>query len=253
MPASRCRCSRSGACSSCACRAANRTRARRCWPSIAAQPPPDAHLPDHHRQARPQSERCPLGAGHREARRMGADLAGRSRRAALLAARARRGAHLEIDPAASQLIVDRVEGNLLAAKQELEILALLANGAPIDAALVMRIGRRQRPLRRLPVGRGGRGRRRGARAAGSRSGCKSEGVEPTLILWALVRELRGLWQARERDRPAPRRAARLEPGGESLAARARAPEETAPRALLLQASQTDRVIKGSCRAIRGPR
>ena len=31
-------------------------------------------------------------------------------------------------------------------------------------------------------------------------GLKSEGVEPTLILWALVRELRGMWQARERDR-----------------------------------------------------
>ncbi len=31
-------------------------------------------------------------------------------------------------------------------------------------------------------------------------GLKSEGVEPTLILWALVRELRGLWQARERGR-----------------------------------------------------
>ena len=56
-------------------------------------------------------------------------------------------------------------------------------------------------------------------------GLKSEGVEPTLILWALVRELRGLWQARERDRlrstargsgwnlaatPSPRALARLE-------------------------------------------
>src|SRR5260370_25136244 len=76
-------------------------------------------------------------------------------------------------------------------------------------------------------------------------GLKSEGVEPTLILWALVRELRGLWQARERDRlrsnargtawdlaatPSPRALSRLKalPLGR----------------LLLHASPTDRVIKG---------
>ena len=59
-----------------------------------------------------------------------------------------------------------------------------------------------------------------ARALRVLLGLKSEGVEPTLILWALVRELRGLWQAREREpsafarvaaaagtwRPRPRRA-----------------------------------------------
>ena len=76
-------------------------------------------------------------------------------------------------------------------------------------------------------------------------GLKSEGIEPTLILWALVRELRGLWQARERDRlrstdrgsgwhlaatPSPRALARL---------------KTLPLPRLLrQAGHTDRVIKG---------
>src|ERR1700723_689037 len=45
--------------------------------------------------------------------------------------------HLEIDAEASQLIVDRVEGNLLAAQQELEKLGLLANGEPIGAPLVL--------------------------------------------------------------------------------------------------------------------
>ncbi len=43
-----------------------------------------------------------------------------------------RSLKVELQPAAAQLIVDRVEGNLLAAKQELEKLALLANGAPIE-------------------------------------------------------------------------------------------------------------------------
>ena len=74
-------------------------------------------------------------------------------------------------------------------------------------------------------------------------------MEPTLILWALVRELRGMWQARERDRlrGAPGAAARG--SGWNLAAtpsaRALARLRKLPLApLLLQASYTDRVIKG---------
>jgi DNA polymerase-3 subunit delta len=85
----------------------------------------------------------------------------------------------------------------------------------------------------------------GARALRVLMGLRSEGVEPTLILWALVRELRGMWQARDRERlrsnargsawnlaatPSPRALGRLK----------RLP--LAP--LLLQASYTDRVIKG---------
>jgi DNA polymerase-3 subunit delta len=70
-------------------------------------------------------------------------------------------------------------------------------------------------------------------------------VEPTLILWALVRELRGLWQARERDRlgfqsagggwnqaskPTPRALKRI---GKMPLAR-----------LIRRAGRTDRTIKG---------
>src|ERR1700732_1784455 len=39
--------------------------------------------------------------------------------------------HIEIDAEASQLIIDRVEGNLLAAQQELEKLSLLSGGRSI--------------------------------------------------------------------------------------------------------------------------
>ncbi len=71
------------------------------------------------------------------------------------------------------------------------------------------------------------------------SGLKSEGVEPTLILWALVRELRGLWQARERDRLGSRSAgSRLESGGEAFAARSRANRQDAAGAAA-PASQSD--------------
>ena len=159
--------------------------------------------------------------------------------------RRRAGAlRVEMDPDAAQLIVDRVEGNLLAAKQELDKLALLANGGPISSALVLRsVGDSARyDVFQLGEAAAGGDAERALRIM---LGLKSEGVEPTLILWALVRELRGLWQARERNRlrsnargggwnqaatPTPRALARL--GKLPL-----------PQ-LLRQAHQADRVIKG---------
>src|SRR6266403_1577774 len=104
-----------------------------------------------------------------------------------------------VEPAAAQLIVDRVEGNLLAAKQELEKLSLLAGAEPISADLVLRsVGDSARyDVFQLAEAAAGGEAERALRVL---FGLKSEGVEPTLILWALVRELRGLWQARERDR-----------------------------------------------------
>jgi DNA polymerase III subunit delta len=155
--------------------------------------------------------------------------------------------HVEMEPAAAELIVDRVEGNLLAAKQELEKLALLAGGAPISTQLVMRsVGDSARyDVFQLAEAAASGEAQRALRVL---MGLKSEGVEPTLILWALVRELRGLWQARERDRLGSRsggagwnQAARSSP-------RALARTGKMPLARLLrQASQTDRIIKGIAR------
>jgi DNA polymerase III subunit delta len=151
---------------------------------------------------------------------------------------------VEIEPAAAQLIVDRVEGNLLAAQQELEKLSLLANGKPIGADLVLRsVGDSARyDVFQLAE----------AAAAGDAPramhvllGLKSEGVEPTLILWALVREVRGLWQARERGRlhSAARGSAWNLVATPSARALSRMPKMPLA-ALLVQASHTDRVIKG---------
>jgi DNA polymerase-3 subunit delta len=152
--------------------------------------------------------------------------------------------HVDIDPEASQLIVDRVEGNLLAAQQELEKLKLLANGAAINVELVLKsVGDSARydVFQLAEAAAAGDA----ARALRVLLGLKSEGVEPTLILWALLRELRGLWQARERLRL--RSTARG--SGWNLAAN---PSERAvsrlkklPLApLMIQAGHTDRVIKG---------
>jgi DNA polymerase III subunit delta len=151
---------------------------------------------------------------------------------------------VEMEPAAAHLIVDRVEGNLLAAQQELEKLRLLANGQPISSELVLgSVGDSSRydVFQLAEAAAAGDA----ARALRVLLGLKSEGVEPTLILWALVRELRGLWQARERGRlrsavrgsgwhlaatPSPRALSRLN----------RLPLSP----LLMQASHTDRVLKG---------
>jgi DNA polymerase-3 subunit delta len=151
---------------------------------------------------------------------------------------------IDISAEASSLIVDRVEGNLLAAQQELEKLKLLANGGLIDVDLVLRsVG----DSARYDVFQVAEAAAAGdaARALRVLLGLKSEGVEPTLILWALLRELRGMWQARERDRL--RSAARG--SGWNLAAtpsaRALSRLKKLPLApLLMQASHTDRVIKG---------
>ena len=152
--------------------------------------------------------------------------------------------HIEIDPEASQLIVERVEGNLLAAQQELEKLGLLANGEPIGAELVRRSVGDSARYDVFQLGEAAAGGD-AARALRILLGLKSEGVEPTLVLWALVRELRGMWQARDRERL--RSAARgsawnlaATPSARALSRLRKLP--LAP--LLLQASRTDRVIKG---------
>jgi DNA polymerase-3 subunit delta len=145
------------------------------------------------------------------------------------------------EPAAR--VIERVEGNLLAAKQELEILALLAQGGVIDEALVMRTvgdSARYDVFQLAEAAAAGDA----VRALRVLAGLRGEGAEPTLILWALVRELRGLWQARERDRVGSNGG-----GGWSQAAK---PSPRALRragkmplaALLQQAARVDRTIKG---------
>jgi DNA polymerase-3 subunit delta len=151
--------------------------------------------------------------------------------------------NVEVEPEAAQLIAERVEGNLLAAKQELEKLALLADGGRIGPELVLRsVGDNARyDVFQLGTAAAAGDAERALRIL---LGLKSEGVDPTLILWALVRELRGLWQARERGRL--RSTARsgwnqaATPSPEALARILKLPLAR----LLRQAHHADRVIKG---------
>ena len=162
----------------------------------------------------------------------------------------RRG--VRIEPAAAELLADRVEGNLLAAQQEVERVALLMPGATLDAGQVAELvadsarydvfelsaaafsGQPERALRVL-------------------AGLRAEGREPPLVLWALLNDLRGLSRVaqrleRERSLDAIFRS-------EQIWSNRQKPLQAAlPRlsrsdihALLLEAAAVDRMAKGSLR------
>lgn len=153
-------------------------------------------------------------------------------------------------PGAAELIADRVEGNLLAADQEIRKLALLLGEGNVseeqvaravtdsarfdvfglvDAADAGDLGRSHRIL----------------------AGLRGEGVEPVLVLWALARELRALagvsWQLGQGGIEGDAmRSAGIWPRRQPLARRvlARHPLPDLHR-LLRRTADVDRVIKGS--------
>jgi DNA polymerase-3 subunit delta len=158
---------------------------------------------------------------------------------------------LRLEPAAARLIVDRVEGNLLAAKQELEILALLADGGAISESLVLRtVGNSARydVFQLAEAAAAGDA----VRALRILAGLRGEGAEPTLILWALVRELRGLWQARSRSAASGAAASGAAAYAQGSWNQAAKPSPRAQRrmaqmplaALFQEAARADRTIKG---------
>lgn len=74
---------------------------------------------------------------------------------------------------------------------------------------------------------------------------KGEGVEPTLILWALIRELRGLWQSRERIRLHSGAGGAGWNQAATPSAQAQARSAHMPLARLMrQAQHVDRIVKG---------
>jgi len=133
---------------------------------------------------------------------------------------------LELDDDAVRFIVERTEGNLLAAQQELEKLRLIAppkageKTQRVDLAMVQAsIGDSARfDVFQLGEAALGGDVPRSLRILG---GLRSEGVEPVLVLWSIAREIRNVWgttqqgAARGWQKPsaalenAKRRAARL--------------------------------------------
>lgn len=160
----------------------------------------------------------------------------------------RRG--VSIEPAAAALLADRVEGNLLAAQQEVERIALLmpdarlgldavaglvADSARYDVFELAAAAFAGQPVRALRI----------------LSGLRAEGREPPLILWALVNDLRALSRValragRERSLDDAFRAEQVWSNrqGPLKAALARL-DRPQIDALLLGAARADRMAKGT--------
>jgi len=111
--------------------------------------------------------------------------------------RERLGRHkLQADAAAASLLAERVEGNLLAAHQEIEKLALLLPPGPVTAETVVDAVADSARFDVLQLGEAAM-RGQTARALRILEGLRGEDVEPTLVLWAVNKDLQ--WIARARN------------------------------------------------------
>jgi DNA polymerase III subunit delta len=145
---------------------------------------------------------------------------------------------LQLADEALELLAARTEGNLLAAQQELNKLALLGTGA-IDAASV---GSGVADSARFDVFQLGDAvlAGDGARAQRMLSGLRAEGTEPTLVLWALAKAWRDLWGAHSGGGRPP---SWQRPSAALSQALRRAPRLSFT-ALAQRATRADRMIKG---------
>ncbi|MDP6436145.1 MAG: DNA polymerase III subunit delta [Gammaproteobacteria bacterium] len=161
-----------------------------------------------------------------------------------------RDAGLECDNEALELLAQRVEGNLLAAQQEINKLVLLAEGQRVTAEVVQRSvadGSRYDVFQLADAAIG----QDVTRAVRILYGLRSEGVAPELTLWALAREtntLVSLWACVEQGTP-PGRAmseARVWSSKQPMLSRAlKNHDQGSIRKLAAKASLTDRIIKGA--------
>jgi DNA polymerase-3 subunit delta len=104
-----------------------------------------------------------------------------------------RQAGIEPSRDAVRMLAERVEGNLLAARQEIEKLALLHGEGPLDAAqLTAAVSDSARYDVFELVDSALRGE--AARCVHILEGVRAEGVAPAVVLWALHREARSLAQ-----------------------------------------------------------
>lgn len=98
---------------------------------------------------------------------------------------------LEPEASAVDMLADQMEGNLLAADQEIEKLVLLNGPGPVSAdavAAMVADSARFDVFGLVDSALGGDA----GRTARILYGLRAEGVEPILVLWALAREVRGL-------------------------------------------------------------
>jgi len=102
-----------------------------------------------------------------------------------------RDAGLKPDRDAVTMIADRVEGNLLAANQEIEKLRIILGEGPVtaeDVATAVANSSRYDVYKLVDAAVSGNAKR----AMKILNGLRGEGVEPVIVMWALTRELREL-------------------------------------------------------------
>ncbi|MCY4428315.1 MAG: DNA polymerase III subunit delta [Halieaceae bacterium] len=156
---------------------------------------------------------------------------------------------LNIEPDALQMLSERVEGNLLAAAQEIEKLRLFAEGGVITGKIV---GEAVSDNARYNLFSMADQTLLGNSSAALRmlQGLRAEGEEAALILWAISRELRLLHQCRnEIDKgQAERRVLQAQRVWEQripvVSAALHRHSLTGLGELMQQAAHTDRAIKG---------
>ncbi|MFP4639567.1 MAG: DNA polymerase III subunit delta [Guyparkeria sp.] len=153
----------------------------------------------------------------------------------------RAGVRLERD--AAELIAGRVEGNLLAAAQEIEKLALLDLEGPVDAARVAQGLTNQSRLDTFSLSDAilDADRERGLYLL---SRLRGEGTEPLLILWVIARDLRALVALANRDQAGFKNTRIPAFLAKRYQVRARAMPASSWQRLLAGCAEVDRCIKG---------
>ncbi len=149
-----------------------------------------------------------------------------------------------LESRAAAFIAERAEGNLLAAAQELTKLALLAEGAPVTLELATGAVADNAQYDIFDMA--------SAASAGDASRAlhvldtlHAAGTEATLLLWALTREIRGLWQAHEnRRRHSSERGSRWNLAASPTPAAMQRTTSAQLAQLLCECARVDRVIKG---------
>jgi DNA polymerase-3 subunit delta len=149
---------------------------------------------------------------------------------------------IELDDDAVKFIVERTEGNLLAAQQELEKLKLAASGKRIDLAAAQASIADSARYDVFQLGEAALGADV-PRALRILAGLRSEGVEPTLALWSLSREIHNVWGTTD---PSPGYRGWQKPSAALENAKRRASRLPYAR-LAVRLSRADRMIKGQLR------
>ncbi len=148
---------------------------------------------------------------------------------------------LDATDEALELLAERTEGTLLAAHQELEKLTLLARDGRVTADTVLAS---VTDSARFDVFQLGEAALAGdtERALRMIAGLRGEGTEPTLVLWALTKAMRDLWNAMTnpmtgKPRGWARQSAALDQG-------LRRAGKLSFQALTIRAGRADRMVKG---------